>query len=395
MSRRVLVPFLIVAIGVLGFFLFIVTRPQVVRNEVESVAPLVRAVAVTPQKLRLTVTAYGTVEPPIESELRSQVAGEILWVSPNLADGGFFEAGVPLVQIDPTDYAQELEAANAHRDSATSSLSRAKRAHERQQRLVSESASSVSRADEARDTYRSADAALREARVRVARAERDLARTEVVAPYAGRTRNKQVDIGQFVRRGDDLAQLYAIDYAEVPLPIPDSDLAFIDLQHPFRDAARDEMRDGPIVHLRADFAGVRNEWTGHLVRTTAEIDARSRTVTVVARVGDPYGRSPGSSSLPLPVGLFVEAEIEGREITDAVLLPTTALREDSQVYVVDDQSRLHFRRVEVLRNRRDEIVVGSGLRAGERVAITPLRGALDGMLVRLAAEGPVLKEHQP
>jgi RND family efflux transporter MFP subunit len=260
---------------------------------------------------------------------------------------------------------------------------------------VSESASSVSRADEARDKYRSADAALREARVRVARAERDLARTEVVAPYAGRTRNKQIDIGQFVRRGDDLAELYAIDYAEVPLPIPDSDLAFIDLQHPFRDAARDEMRNGPIVHLRADFAGVRNEWTGHLVRTTAEIDARSRTVTVVARVVDPYGRASESSSLPLPVGLFVEAEIEGREIEDAVLLPTTALREDNQVYVVDDQGRLHFRRVEILRNRRDEIVVSGGLRAGERVAITKLRGALDGMLVRVAADGPVQKEHQP
>ena len=118
-------------------------------------------------------------------------------------------------------------------------------------------------------------------------------------------REKRVDIGQFVRRGDEIAGLYAIEYAEVPLPIPDRDLAFLDLIHPFRDSLRDELQDGPVVRLQAEFAGVRSEWTGRLVRTAAEIDARSRTVTVIARVDDPYGRKLKGPSLPLPVGLFV------------------------------------------------------------------------------------------
>jgi RND family efflux transporter MFP subunit len=357
------------------------------------VAPLVRAVVVEPQAVRFTVTAHGTVEPRVESELRAQVAGEIIWVSDKLSPGSFFEPGEALIRIDPTDYENELEAARAERDRSKSSLSRARREHERQQRLVSELAASVSKADEARDAYRSADAALREAQVRVTRAERDLERTELAAPYAGRTRDKSVDIGQFVRRGDELAQLYAIDYAEVPLPVPDRELAFLDLLHPFRDEERDELHDGPLVLLRAEFAGVRNEWRGRLVRVAAEIDARSRTVTVVARIEDPFGRSPSGPSMPLPVGLFIEAEIEGREIEGAVILPTTALRDDGQVFVVDAEGRLHFRKVEVLRNRRDEIVVGSGLAAGERVAVTPLRGAVDGMHVRLMEEPSALAGH--
>ena len=395
MSRRVALPLAILAAGILGFALFMATRAKVERVEVEAIAPLVRAIVVSPQKLQLKVIAYGTVEPPIQSELRAQIDGEIVWVSPNLSEGGFFEPNEPLIRIDPTDYANDVEAAHAMRDRAKSALSHAKRENERQQRLLSQSAASPSRADEARDAYRSADAALREARVRVARAEHDLARTEMTAPYAGRTRSKNVDIGQFARRGDELAQIYGIESAEVPLPVPDRELAFLDLLHPYRDESRDELHDGPVVRIRAEFAGVQNEWTGRLVRTAAEIDARSRTITVVARVDDPYGRSPAGPSLPLPVGLFVEAEIEGREIENAVVLPRTALHDDNQVYVIDDQGRLHFRSVEVLRNRPGEFVVGGGLSEGELVAIMPLRGAVDGMQVRVADTPPVLAEHQP
>ena len=198
-----------------------------------------------------------------------------------------------------------------------------------------------------------------------------------------------------MRRGDQLAALYAIEYAEVPLPISDRELAFLDLLHPFRDESRDELHDGPIVQLRAEFAGVRNEWQGRLVRTAAEIDALSRTVTVVARIDDPYGRSPDGPSLPLPVGLFVEAEIEGRVIQSAALLPTTTLRDDGIVYVVDEVGRLHFREVEVLRNKRDEIIISDGLRTGERVVTSPIRGAVEGMHVRVAEQDDPIARQVP
>ncbi len=387
MNRRLVVPLAILAVGVAGFAIFLATRPHVDRGSSEIVAPLVRTVDVEPQTLRFQVFAHGTVKPLIESELRAEIDGEIVWVSPKLAPGSFFEVGEPLVRIDPTDYEHELEAARADRDRAVSALSRARREHERQQTLLSQSAASLARADEARDEFRAADAALRQAKVRIARAERDLGRTEIRAPYTGRTRDKHFDLGQFVRRGDELAELYGIEYAEVPLPVADRELAFLDLLNPFRDAERAELGDGPLVRLRADFAGVQGEWIGHLVRTAAEIDPKSRTVTLVARVEDPYRRASDEPGIPLPVGLFVEAEIEGRLLEGAVILPVTALRDGARVYVIDAEGRLHFRDVEVLRNRRDEVVIGKGLAEGERVAVTPLRGAVDGMRVRVADVG--------
>ena len=382
MRRRLLIPAAILTLGILGFAVLMATRAEVDRVEPSVDVPIVRTTTVEPGPLRLEVLANGTVEPPVESELRAQVDGEVVWVSPNLSPGGYFEAGDVLARLDDTDYRHELEAARASRDRAESALSVARREHERQQRLMSQSAASVARADEARDAHRAADAELRGATVRVSRAEHDLERTELVAPYAGRTRTKGVDVGQFVRRGDEIAQLYSIAYLEVPLPLSDRELAFLELPHPFRDAGGSEYVDGPRVTLRAEFAGVPSEWTGRIVRTSAEIDARSRTVTVVARVDDPYGRSPSGPDMPLPVGLFVEARIEGREIPEAVVLPTTALHDGDVVYVVDEDDRVRFRPVEVLRDRREEVVLGGGLDRAARVVTSPLRGAVDGMRVR-------------
>jgi multidrug efflux pump subunit AcrA (membrane-fusion protein) len=62
------------------------------------------------------------------------------------------------------------------------------------------------------------------------------------------------------------------------------------------------------------------------------------------------------------------------------------MRGDDQVLVVDDEERLRFRPVEVVRADRDSVVIGGGLQVGERVAVSPLEAAVDGMRVRVASE---------
>jgi hypothetical protein len=159
---------------------------------------------------------------------------------------------------------------------------------------------------------------------------------------------------------------------------------------------------GAPVRLHARFAGGEHTWTGRIVRTEGEIDARSRMVHVVARVEDPYGRSRlvsagdgqtlGDSANgerpPLAVGLFVDAEIQGRRLENAVVLPRSALRGGDRVLVVDAESRVHFRDVVVLRSQREEVVIGGGLAAGEEVVVSPLAAVVEGMAVRVAPDGP-------
>ena len=186
-------------------------------------------------------------------------------------------------------------------------------------------------------------------------------------------------MGQFLSRGNDFATIYAIDFVEIRLPIPDNQLAYIDV--PLWRSGELE-GEQPLVTLRARFAGAEHSWTGHIVRTEGEIDPKSRIVHVVARVKDPYAASEDGSRPPLAVGLFVQAEIEGRRAEDITLLPRSAMRDGSRALIVDAENRLRYRQVEVLRIHREDVLIRSGLEAGERVCISQLQTVIVGMEVQ-------------
>ena len=391
MRKKALVPLVVLAAAVLVVAIVVATRPSVEAVPARVVAPLVSVIEVQPRDLQFSVHTQGTVVPRTESDLIPQVSGEVIWVSPRLVSGGFFEAADPLLRIDPSDHRVELEAARAVVARTKSEFARAKTEIERQRSLAVQGVASQARIDDAENAFRVAEAELREQTAKLARAERDLERTEIRAPYQGRVRSEKVDAGQFASRGDSIATLYATDYAEVRLPLPDRDLFYLDI--PFNlsgetvasEGDQTEMRLGPEVQLRAEFAGEPRTWIGQIVRTEGEIDAKSRMVHLVARVEDPYGQNGAIGSAPLAVGLFVEAEIQGRKVANVFVLPRTALRTDGGddlVYVVDAGDRLRFRAVEVLRAERDVVVIGSGLRANDRVCISPMAAAVNGMAVR-------------
>ena len=376
------------------------SRDEIVERPQEVMAPLVRTVLVEPVEHRFAVHAQGTVVPRRESDLVPQVSGEVVWVSPDLVAGGFFEARQPLVRIDRADYEVSLESARAQVARAESEYARASKERDRQRRLAMRSVASEQNIDDAENAFRVAEASLREGLARLQQAERDLERTQLRASYAGRVRKEQIDVGQFVSRGVAVAKLYAVDYAEVRLPLPDRELAYLDLalaRRPGAEAAVDRDHhanargSGPRVELSAEFAGRRHRWQGTVVRTEGELDPKSRMIQVVARVEDPYGVASEGAKPPLAVGLFVEAEIEGTTASDVFVLPRSALQsgrggEGDRVLVIDDDSRLRFRSVDVLRTERDQVIVGGGLQPGERVCISSLRGVTDGMRVRVAPE---------
>ncbi len=190
-------------------------------------------------------------------------------------------------------------------------------------------------------------------------------------------------MGQFVTVGSPVARIYAVDYAEIRLPLPDDDLAFIDLPLDYRGEQTRAL--GPRVTLRADFAGRSPEWEGRIVRTEGEIDPRTRMVHTVVRVKDPYGPGKDPNRAPLAAGLWVEAEITGRRVEGATTLPRSAVRDNGQVLIVDADDRLRFRTVEILRRTSAEVVVTGGLEAGERVCLSPLTVVTDGMRVQVEA----------
>jgi RND family efflux transporter MFP subunit len=384
--RKLLLPLAVLAMAGFGAFVLLATAPEVESVAPESALPIVRTMEARPADVRMRVRSQGTVAPRTESDLVPEVSGPVVWMSPSLVSGGFFAKDEPLLRLDPRDYEAALARARADVARASGEAEHAAAELRRQQGLARSKANSPSQLSNARRGERVAKAALEAARVSLEQAERDVARTEIVAPFDGRVREKHVDVGQFIGRGAPVATLYATDFAEIRLPLADRQLAYLELPG-MRSASVEG--EGPEVRLRANFAGVEQTWTGRIVRTEGEIDAKSRMVHVIARVEDPYDvieqEEPSEESTrrtPLAVGMFVRAEIDGQIAENVIVVPRSAMRDGGHMLIVDDDNRLHRRAVEVLRIDRDEVLVRSELAGHERVVVSPIQVVVDGMRVR-------------
>lgn len=356
--------------------LIMATRPRLEPQVAAETLPSVPVVEVSSGPMRMMVSAFGTVVPKTESRLVAEVAGRVVAVADTMVSGGFFSKGDVLVEIERVDYAVAVAQSQARLKSALSELASAERAYARQEELAATQAGSESKKDDARNRLLVGRASVDEARVLLRRAERDLERTHLVAPYDGRVRSESVDPGQFVSRGETVASMYSVDFAEVRLPVHDDDLAFLPL-----DLGQGAGHLALDVTLVARFAGREHSWRATIQRSEGELDPKTKMVNLVAEVQAPYAQPQGTP--PLIIGLFVEAEIAGREMDDIAMLPRSALQADDVVYLVDAEQRLVRHEVEVVRIVGEDAYVG-GLMSGDVVCTDTVARVLEGRRVRAA-----------
>ncbi|MCP5519610.1 MAG: efflux RND transporter periplasmic adaptor subunit [Verrucomicrobiales bacterium] len=386
---RRLLPVAIIGVGAVALVAMIKLKPEVKPAPREIVLPLVRALEITPTNHQFRVRTQGTVSPRTEINLIAEVPGRIVTIAPAFTQGGFFAAGEVLLAIDARDY--ELAVTRARAALA-----------EAQTRLQREQAE----ADIARDEWKrlgqgepsplllrepqlaEAAAIVESARASRQIAERDLERCQVKAPFAGCIRRKQADIGQYVNRGELLARIYAVDYAEVRLPLALDEVGYLDLPVRYDGLPANDAGPGAAVRLSASIGQQVHEWPGRIVRTEGEIDTRTRMITAVARVDDPYARSVDWKQPPLAVGLFVDAEIQGVRAENVYVAPRAAFRMPDTLLVVDAETRMRFRHIEVLRLEPDYVVFRGGMQTGDRVCGSPLEVITQGMQVRVIDDEP-------
>ena len=372
MKDRIIIPGLVVLASLFGAAVLMATSPQVEPNNPTAVPPTVRVREVQPEPIRLRVNSQGTVAPDTQSQLIPEVSGRVIWTSPALVNGGYFEQGQPLLRLDDKDYRSSLKRAQATLTRAEAQYEHSRFEYDRMKSLEERRLASRSQMEAAQRDFRVADATLQDARANVDQASLNVERTEVKAPFTGLVREESVDIGQFVSPASPVATIYASDRLEIRLPIADRQLGFLNVPVGHRGELPEAHQ--PAVTLSANYAGRDLQWQGKVVRTEAQIDSASRMVNVVARI------AAGDQALPA-VGLFVNAEIDGLLVDDIVVLPRTALRNDNRVLVVDDDSRLSFRTIEPLRLYQDDVLIKAGLQHGERVCVSPMQTPIEGMLV--------------
>ena len=378
---KVFLPLAVLAVAGFTALTIVRNRPEVETQPLRIEPPGVRIHVVELEDVRLSVTSQATVRPRTETQLVPEISGRVTSVAPSFAEGGFFDAGDVLVTIDPFDYEQAVVSVRSQLAQSRLRLAQeeaeAEVARREWQELGLGDPRELTLREPQLDDARAAVAA---AEANLLRAQRDLERAEITAPYAGRVRYKNVDVGQFVTVGNGVATIYAVDVAEIRLPLPDDQLVYLDLPLSFRGTRN---RPGPRVTVRTTFAGATYTWDGRVVRTESEIDPVSRMVHVVAEVRDPYLPGTDPNRPPLAVGMYVEAEIEGREFDQVVVLPRAAVRGQVQVLVIDANNRVRFRDVEIFRSTIESVFVSGGLAQGERVVVSTIDSPTEGMLVQV------------
>jgi len=374
---KILLPLIVLGLtgGILA--LLIANKREIKPEPVVEILPVVEVVSVKAEPHRFTVRSQGEVAARTEIDLVAEVSGKIVWVADDFTEGGFFGKGDPLLKLDPRDFelavTQSKSAIAQARVALERELAEANVARKEWERLGKGPANPLLLRE---PQLAQANAALSAAEANLAKAKLDLSRCEISAPFDGRVRRKRVDVGQFTNRGMSVARIYAIDYVEVRVPIPLSDLDFLDLDFNQRTNA-----PRPAVTVTARLGESRASWQGALIRTAGDIHPQTRMLTGIVRIDDPYGVHGGDHSKPLPVGLFVDAAIEGQRVDVVYRVPRAAMRGRDQLMVVDPENRFRFRPVKTIRLLRDEALLESGIEVGDRVCISLLDAPVDGMKV--------------
>lgn len=351
-------------------------RPKITPKEVALAPPAVFYEKADPKSLTLDVSAQGEVRPRTDINLTAEVAGRVVKTSDVFVVGGAFEKGDLLVKIEDADYRAALAGAKARVAQAEELLRR----EEAESDLARKDYEALGReTDPSELTLRMPQLAQARAAYAAAKAEQataalNLERTEIRAPFKGRVRERSAGVGQFISPGAPIGRIFSTDVAEIRFPINDADLAKLGLPIAFVETPENP---GPAAILSATVAGRLHEWKARIARTDGAIDAATRQISVIAVVDDPYGEG-ANDGVPLAMGLFVDARIQGKPFDNAIVLPRSALYGRDTVYVIMDDDTLDARTVAVVSADKDTITIAGGVAAGERVVTSPLRGAKEG-----------------
>lgn len=357
---------------------------------------------------------YGPVRPARVWTAVAQVAGRVVEIHPKLRDGEILAEGTQLVRIDPTDYELALEQARAQlaelelqEQNARASLlieernmELAQKNIDRNRTLVEQGTGSQSSLDEAERSMLGSQTAVQSLRntlaliptqrrvqeAKAVRAERDLERTHIRAPFNMRVADLAVEADQYVGVGNALVSGDDVERVEVDAQFAMSTLRRLFIGRPEikLDVTKLDEQLPQLVgfepQVRLDLGNHVADWQADFVRFDDTVDPQTRTMGVVVAVDKPFDKVKPGYRPPLSKGMFVQVVLRGKSQQARLLVPRSAVR-NGAVYLVDKDSRLKRQPVSVLFSQGDLSVIGEGLEPGAKVVVSDLVPAVEGMLL--------------
>lgn len=375
-------PIIFIVGAIATTILLVSSREKPQRKAIKPPVPIVSVVNVEMQSTEFTVSSQGLVSPKFITLLSSQVSGRVDWVSEKFIEGGMFNKGDTLIQLEKFDYITDVKQAEAELARAQASLqeevARGKVA-EVEWNTISNSVAPELGLRKPQLANEQANVMAAEARLE--RAKRNLSRTTITAPFDGIVKLKNVEVGQFIGVGAQLGTLFDTRVAQIRLPLKQDDYAYLQLDDNAGIAKT-------TVTLDANVAGRAQQWLGKITRDEGLVDDQSRVMFAVAEVIDPYKRNSESTHSVLKFGTFVGAQIDGKRVENMVRLPRSSVRIDNSVVLVDDEFKLQTVAVDVVKTGSDYVLISNGLTAGQRVVSSTLASPRNGVVVKISGQQP-------
>ncbi len=386
--KRILVPIGIL-LGCIMVAVFLIRTPTQLEEASPEIIPVtVRVAEVQVESVDLIVESQGKAQASRTASLSAPVAGPVEWISPALEAGGYVEANQVVIQLESSDFETAMARSRAAMEQAAAESNHASAELARIEEVASRGLASDSQLQDARRQADVTRARLADAEASFRQAELDFDRTQIRAPFNAVVASRDVELGQYVNRAQAVAVLFGSEEVEVRVPLAIRQLGYLDIPLGVRGELNEDT--APVATLTGFYGGEEHQWQGQMVRTEAAIDANSNTVQSIIRVQQPNPMADShawaSSKIPLPIGLFVRAEIQGKQVDDLIALPRSVIRNNNQVLVVDAENKMYFRDVEIFRLEEERVLISGGLLPGELICISPIQAVVNGMSVQPVRE---------
>jgi len=338
------IPILLIGLGAGITFQMVKNKPSARKKPNFQRGKLVEVLEASLSNPKIEIRTHGRILPAQKVILSARIAGEVIWISPKLSEGRFFKKGDPLINIG----------------------------------------------------IRQSQSRLR-------------------APFNGVVQTKHIDLGQYVNTGTQLATLIGSDYAEVVIDLPMGRMDWLPniKESPSEKILGEENRYQ--IPATVSLAGINTftTWSVMIKRHLLELTPRGMMVQLIAEAKDPFllhkkqlpkakkilkresiriknKGAPSSEfqeiqavpTIPLFVGAFVDVKISGRQLEDVVQIPAKALRDRDTVWVAVNKE-LQVRNVKIAHIDLDNVYLSGGVRVGEKIIISPIKGASNGLKIRI------------
>jgi RND family efflux transporter MFP subunit len=390
MKRRIIqigLFFLIIIISLAVVGIMIARRKPPARIQFKTNGALVETTTIKAEDKTVIVKGHGIIIPRRAANIVPQVSGQIVWVNPRFVEGGIFKKGDCLFKIEKIDYETAVKQVKAELKDAEYQLAKiesdarvARLQWNKWQARGNNHASPPNPLVLYGPQLERAKAIVDAKKATLKQAMKNLERTRVTTPFNCMIRTETLDLGQYVRSGETLGNLFETDVLEVEVPLELSRLAWLNIPREGETGKGSPAR----ISLKVDSDTC--TWDGVVNRSLGEVTPNGRMVRVIVEVKNPYKRI-GNKRRPDPaLGMFVDVSFVGKTIRNVIPIPIAAVRDNKTVWTVNKNNTLHTRQVRWAWSDNNEVWVIRGLHEGEKIITSSLAAAVEGMKVRTLKE---------